>query len=147
MKVIFAILGLVAAALAQESSYTGPMFNPSDAAFFGPSSVVFPTPISDAPVYSTGAPAITTSSKTCTESSMADSILSSTFSRNATASQSSTQSSTLVSASRTASSALNSESASASVTGLPESTGAAVANYPGVMGFFAGGLVAGLAML
>ncbi|CAG5180814.1 uncharacterized protein ALTATR162_LOCUS9440 [Alternaria atra] len=52
MKVVVALFGLVVSALAQEtSSYTGPMFDPDTAPFFGPSTIVFPSVTESAPCY------------------------------------------------------------------------------------------------
>ncbi|KAL1798020.1 hypothetical protein ACET3X_004626 [Alternaria dauci] len=50
MKVVVALFGLVALALAQEtSSYTGPMFDPDTAPHFGPSGIVYPSVTESAP--------------------------------------------------------------------------------------------------
>ncbi|RYN97749.1 hypothetical protein AA0120_g2757 [Alternaria tenuissima] len=152
MKVVFALFGLVALALAQEtSSYTGPMFDPDTAPFFGPSTIVFPSVTESAPVLST-LPTLTASRSSgiiSMSSVIANSTLStSTLSRNSTtshsSSHSSTHSSTSVRTSRTATPTADETTASASA---PAETGAGAVNYPETFKALVGGLVAGLAML
>ncbi|KAH6876247.1 hypothetical protein BKA58DRAFT_137921 [Alternaria rosae] len=155
MKVVVALFGLVVAALAQDastSSYTGPMFDPDTAPFFGPSTIVYPSVTESAPVLS-NLPTLTPSGSSATislsSSAMANSTLStSTLSRNSTTSHTSTHSSThsftSVRTSRTATPTADETSPSASV---PAETGAGVANYPEAFGAIVGGLLAGLAML
>jgi hypothetical protein len=137
---------------------TGPMFNPSEAPYFGPSGLVYPTETQE-PLLP---PTITDSFSVVTTMSLPLATLSrsSTAARNSTfhstsrsATSSARSSSTtasrtsLVTSSRTSlitSSSQHSSATSASATPI-ESAGAA-ARYHGVVGAVVGGLFAGLAM-
>ncbi|KAF3053813.1 hypothetical protein E8E11_009352 [Didymella keratinophila] len=142
------VLSLVAAAVAQESTYTGPMFNPSEAAHFDYSSLVIPT--------QTNLPAIQPTAEFSMATTIPGIILPTTpLSRSSTlASQASSRSSSQSavsaassSASRAASSTVSSASTSTTASApAQQSTGAAVVNRVGVVGAVAGGLLAGLAL-
>ncbi|KAH7377840.1 hypothetical protein BKA66DRAFT_151492 [Pyrenochaeta sp. MPI-SDFR-AT-0127] len=142
VRVVIALLGLVAAVCAQESSYTGPMFNPSDAPFFGPSSLVIPTLTDNVPTF-TQTPTFIRSRTSSAGSVSHSTHISSTASHSASHS-----SSVSASASRTPTPSQSaSRSSTASASAPAQSTGAASANYPGVVGAIAGGVVAGLAWI
>jgi hypothetical protein len=127
----------------------GPLFNPSEAPYFGPSAVVYPSLTGSV---TTSTPLTRSSALFSSISSgVANSTLSSsTFSRNSTTtSHSSTHSSTHLSTSSvksTTSLTTRSRSSTASAT-VPAETGAGVVNLSGAVGVIAGGLIAGLAML
>ncbi|OAL46384.1 hypothetical protein IQ07DRAFT_647370 [Pyrenochaeta sp. DS3sAY3a] len=140
VRAIFVVLGLVAAVFAQESSYTGPLFNPSDAPFFGPSSLVIPTLSDQVPTF-TQTP---TFIRSRSSSAASASVTASRSSSHVSSSHISSSHSTSASASRSATPSV-SVSSSASAPAV-SSTGAAVMNYPGVVGVIAGGLAAGLAL-
>jgi hypothetical protein len=137
---------------------TGPMFNPSEAPFFGPSGLVYPTETQEPllpPTITDYFSVVTTMSlPLATLSRSSTAVRNSTFhsaSRSVTSSarSSSTTASrtSLVTSSRTSlvtSSSQHSSATSASATPI-ESAGAA-ARYHGVVGAVVGGLFAGLAM-
>ncbi|KZM24732.1 hypothetical protein ST47_g4107 [Ascochyta rabiei] len=144
------VLGLAGAAVALESSYTGPLFNPSEAPYFAYSSLVIPI--------QTTLPAIQPTDAFSAATTISGIILPSTLSRSSAglssasrASSSSSSSShptpTSSSASRSASSAVSSAAVSASASApAQQSSAAAVANRAGVVGVVVGGLLAGLAL-
>ena len=126
---------------------TGPLFNPSQAAHFDYSSLVFPSLSS--------LPAIQPSDAFSMATTISGIVLPTTLSRSQAATSRSSSlwespaapSSASSSASRTASSIVSSAATSAAAS-VPaqQSTAAAVANRAGVVGVVAGGLLAGLAM-
>ncbi|KAF1933214.1 uncharacterized protein M421DRAFT_415572 [Didymella exigua CBS 183.55] len=142
------VLGLVAAASALESTYTGPMFNPSEAPYFDYSSLVIPT--------QTTLPAIQPTAEFSMATTISGIILPTTpLSRSSTlVSQASSHSSShsvsstaSVSSSVSSSASRNSAATSASTSApAQQSTAAAVANRAGVVGVVAGGLLAGLVL-
>ncbi|KAJ4990151.1 hypothetical protein SVAN01_04432 [Stagonosporopsis vannaccii] len=141
------VLGLASATCALESSYTGPMFNPSEAPYFAQTGLVVPT--------QTDLPAIQPTDAFSMATTISGIILPTTLSRSSTASlpsssQSSSHSSSSAassSASRTASNTLSSAISSASSSApAQQSTGAAVANRVGLMGTIGGALLAGLVL-
>jgi hypothetical protein len=145
---------------------TGPMFNPSEAPFFGPSGLVYPTETQEpllpptitdyfSVVTTMSLPLATlsrssTAARNSTFHSASRSVTSSARSSSTTASRTSLVTSSrtsLVTSSRTSlvtSSSQHSSATSASATPI-ESAGAA-ARYHGVVGAVVGGLFAGLAM-
>ncbi|KAH7083561.1 hypothetical protein FB567DRAFT_87241 [Paraphoma chrysanthemicola] len=164
VRAVFVVLGMLGAALAQSSEYTGPMFDPGNAPFFGPSSLVIPTLSNAVPtteitptfirsrissaasgVISSSGPLVTGSaSRNATISASA--TLSASNSSSVRLSSSTSLSSSLASSSL-ATSASRTSSAASSASAPAQSTGAAVANAPAAVGAIMGGVLAGLAML
>ncbi|KAJ8108944.1 hypothetical protein OPT61_g7815 [Boeremia exigua] len=135
------MLGLATAAFAVESSYTGPMFNPSEAPYFAQTGLVIPT--------ESNLPAIQPTDAFSAATTISGIILPSTLSQSSSATPShssshSVSSQASSSASRTASSAVSSVASSSAP--AQQSTAAAAANRIGVAGAVAGGLLAGLAL-
>ncbi|OSS46209.1 hypothetical protein B5807_08334 [Epicoccum nigrum] len=138
------VLGLVAAAWAQESSYTGPTFDPSTEPYFASTGLVIPTQTNLPAIEPTNAFSMaTTISGIILPSTTARSSVESSRSSSHSASSHESSASASHSASKSESSAAASRTSSAPAT---QSTGAAVANRAGVVGAVAGGLLAGLAL-
>ncbi|KAF2627351.1 hypothetical protein BU25DRAFT_421783 [Macroventuria anomochaeta] len=142
------VLGLAAAAFAQESSYTGPAFNPSEAPYFDYNSLVIPTQTTLPAIQPTDAFSMATTISGILLPTTPLSRSSAATSRSSSHSSShSASSSASSSASRLASSTVSSAPTSASTSAAAQqSTAAAVANRAGVVGAVAGGLLAGLAL-
>ncbi|KAF1921595.1 hypothetical protein BDU57DRAFT_510497 [Ampelomyces quisqualis] len=137
VRAVLVVLGMVVAAIAQ---YTGPMFDPGNAPFFGPSGIVYPT-LSDAVPTTVETP-------TFIQSRVSSALASGSVTSSATGSVTSSSAasrSAQSSGSQTASTSLSSSAASSA--SAPASTGAAVANVPRVAAAIAGGVFAGWAIL
>jgi hypothetical protein len=134
---------------------TGPSFDPSAAPFFGPTALIYPSITDTIPTLSNGVPS-TIQTPTFIRSRVSGSP---SMSMNATVSRSTTMSTASLSSAEKSSSSevsrVSSMSTSASAlrtsasrtSAAVQSTGAAGANFAGVVGVIAGGLVAGVAML
>lgn len=129
---------------------TGPVFNPSEAAYFDYNSLVIPTQTTLPAIQPTDAFSMATTisgiilpSTMLSRSSASASSASSAASQSASSASASASVSASRSASRTASVAASSAASSAPA---QQSTAAAVANRAGVVGAVAGGLLAGLAL-
>ncbi|KAF2997065.1 hypothetical protein E8E13_002077 [Curvularia kusanoi] len=154
------VLSLAAAALAQESSYTGPPFDPSKEPYFAQTGLVIPT-ATDLPAIepsnafsmattipgiiiqtsSRSLPAIEPSNQFSMATTISGIILPSTTPRS-----SSHASSSRSSASGSTSSGSAAATSATSSAPATQSSGAAVANRVGFVGAVAGGLLAGLAL-
>lgn len=157
MRAAFTLLSLMAAVYAQSTNENGPLFDPSNAPFFGPSGLVDPTTtvIAPIPTLTDNVPTFTqtptfirsrtSSAVSQTVSSYASSQSNSSSQSRSTAASASTSTSTSASASTSLSRSVTSSAASASAP--TQSTGAAVANGQNMVGVIVGGVVAGLALL
>ncbi|KAI8931883.1 hypothetical protein NX059_010787 [Plenodomus lindquistii] len=147
------VLAMVSAVIAQSSNFNGPLFDPSLAPFFGPSSLVYP----DIPTLTIGVPTFTqtptftfTRSRTSTIISQPTSTqVSSSWSQSISPSSSHSSSSTsrITSPSPVTRSLSTSPSSTAPAPAPTQSTNAAVGKYPGVGGVIGGVLVAGFALV
>ncbi|KAF1847227.1 uncharacterized protein K460DRAFT_363336 [Cucurbitaria berberidis CBS 394.84] len=146
VRTIFAVFWLVAAVYAQSSNFNGPLFDPSKAPFFGPSSLVFPTLTDAVPTFTQTPTSIRSRISSGASGSLSTQTRNSTSTYNSSSHSSSAFTSSSTSASRTSSSS-QSATRSSSSTASASATGAAVVNYPGVVGAIAGGLFAGLALV
>ncbi|EUC44756.1 hypothetical protein COCMIDRAFT_97378 [Bipolaris oryzae ATCC 44560] len=79
VRVILAVAGFVAVALAQQSTYTGPLFDEDTAPYFGSSGLVFPTSADGTPAFPS-APTITPSASSSTIPTPISGSISSTIS-------------------------------------------------------------------
>ncbi|KAF2025331.1 hypothetical protein EK21DRAFT_116885 [Setomelanomma holmii] len=159
VRALLVVLGMLGAALAQSSAYTGPMFDPGNAPFFGASSLVIPTLSNAVPTTEVTPTFIRSRVSSAASAAISGSaLLSGSATRNATVSASptpssnSTSSSVVLSSSVSRSSSLatsasRTSSATSSASAPAQSTGAAIANVPGAVGAIVGGVFAGLAML
>jgi len=135
VQLTFLVFRLVAVVSAQ--SYTGPMYNPSQAARFGFSNVIIPTLTMNVPNTDVTPTVVLSQSVSVQTPSLQLSSLASDSTAAASASAS-----TFVSSSRS-----SSPTTSTSAPAPPQNSNAANLNYPGMMGTFVGGLVAGLAVI
>jgi hypothetical protein len=173
--VLAVLVSLLGTALAQGSfslsslTYTtsyipGPSFDPSNAPFFGPSAIVYPSVSDTIPTLSNGVP-MTTQTPTFIRSRVSSAVSSGAASSQSAQSSASASRSVAVSVSSSAAGVSSNSVVSrapsmstnaartSSVTRTStasvaaQSTGAAVVNVAGVVGAIAGGLFAGVAML
>ncbi|KAF2851359.1 hypothetical protein T440DRAFT_61521 [Plenodomus tracheiphilus IPT5] len=138
VRVALVVLSMVAAVIAQSTNAYGPLFDPSNAPFFGSNSLVYP----DVPTLTNGVPTFTqTPTFVRSSTSSADTI------SRSTQVSSSTSGSSSASHTASSSSVIRTSSATASASTPAQSTNAAAAKYPGVVGVIAGGLAAGMMLV
>jgi hypothetical protein len=154
--VLAVLVSLLGTALAQGSfslsslTYTtsyipGPSFDPSNAPFFGPSAIVYPSVSDTIPTLSNGVP-MTTQTPTFIRSRVSSAVSSGAASSQSAQSSASASRSVAVSVSSSAA-GVSSSSVVSRASVAAQSTGAAGVNVAGVVGAIAGGLFAGVAML
>ncbi|KAL6709190.1 hypothetical protein ACN47E_002006 [Coniothyrium glycines] len=149
VRVVFVLLGVVAAVCAQATNENGPLFDPSNAPVFASSGLVFPTLTDNVPTFTQtptvirsrvssaaslsvpGSAQVTSYISSASRSTSNSTMSRHTSSRSAPASLSSTHLS------------ISSRSASAQA----QSTGVAARHGQGMVGVIAGGVIAGLAIL